>query len=205
MVRRDIHPDILFGRSYPLGATVYPTGVNFSVYSKNAHAVELLLFDDADDAKPSRVFQLHPDRNRTFFYWHKFVPRLQPGQLYGFRVFGPHAPKQGHRFDGHKLLLDPYAKAVVFGDNFDRDAALYAGDNLKHSAKSVVVDTSDYDWENDYLLRYEYCSSVIYELHVGGFTKHPSSGVAPEKRGTYAGLVEKIPYLQSLGDRKSVV
>ncbi len=199
MVRRDIHPDILFGRSYPLGSTVYPTGANFSLYSKNAHAVELLLFDDADDKKPSRVIQLHPDRNRTFFYWHKFVPDIGAGQLYGYRVFGPYDTFNGHRFDGHKLLLDPYAKAIVFGKHYDRDAAIFPGDNIAKAAKSLVVDTSDYNWEDDYPLRYDYCTSVIYELHVGGFTKHPSSGVAAQKRGTYAGLVEKIPYLQELG------
>ncbi|MGC9393534.1 MAG: glycogen debranching protein GlgX [Anaerolineae bacterium] len=187
------------GQAFPLGATVYPWGVNFSVFSKNCDAVELLLFDDVDDARPSHVIHLDPDKNRTFYYWHAFVPRIGSGQLYGYRVHGPFAPEKGLRFDGTKVLLDPYTRAVAVGANYDREAAKHPGDNAAHALKSVVVDSHVYDWEGDLPLDQPYASTVIYEMHVGGFTKHPSSGVAPHKRGTYAGVIEKIPYLQSLG------
>ncbi|MBN1486184.1 MAG: glycogen debranching protein GlgX, partial [Anaerolineae bacterium] len=187
------------GHSYPLGATVYPDGVNFCVFSKNCTSVELLLFDDADDAQPSKSFKLDGDKNRTFYYWHIFVPGVQEGQLYGYRVSGDYAPEKGLWFDGDKLLLDPYARAIAVGKGYDRKAATRPGDNCGHAMKSVVVAHNDYDWEEDDILRETYANSVIYEMHVGGFTRHPSSGVAPEKRGTYAGVIEKIPYLKSLG------
>ena len=199
MTLRAIHPHRLYGHSYPLGATVLPDGVNFSVYSKNAYSVELLLFDDADDGRPTRVFSLDPKKNRTSFYWHCFVPDIGAGQLYGYRVYGPFDPARGFRFNGHKLLLDPYAKAVAVGRNYDRGAAIASGDNCAHALKSVVVDSTGYDWEDDYPLRYGYPESVIYELHVAGFTRHPNSGLSPDVRGTYRGLIEKIPYLKSLG------
>jgi isoamylase len=187
------------GQTFPLGATVYPWGVNFSVFSKNCDAVELLFFDDVDDARPSRVIHLDPDKNRTFYYWHAFVSGIGAGQLYGYRVHGPFVPEKGLRFDGTKVLLDPYTRAVAVGANYDREAAKQPGDNAAHALKSVVVDPYLYDWEGDLPLDHPYASTVIYEMHVGGFTKHPSSGVAPHKRGTYAGVIEKIPYLQSLG------
>ena len=190
---------VLPGQSFPLGATVYPHGVNFAVFSKNCDAVELLLFDDADDGWPAHVIRLDPDRNRTFYYWHVFLTGIEAGQLYGYRVYGPYAPELGLRFDGTKLLLDPYTLAVAVGANYDRDAARRPGDNCAHAMKSVVVDPHAYDWEGDLPLDRPYASSVIYEMHVGGFTRHPNSGVAPEKRGTFAGVIEKIPYLKSLG------
>jgi isoamylase len=187
------------GRSFPLGATVSPDGVNFCVFSKNCDALELLFFDHDDDPHPAYVFQLDPRRNRTFYYWHILVPDVEPGQLYGYRVHGPLAPEKGHRFDGGKVLLDPYARAVVVGPNYSREAAVLPGDNCATSAKSVVVDPNRYDWEGDSPLKLPFANSVIYEAHVAGFTRHPNSGVADGKRGTYAGLIEKIPYLQSLG------
>ena len=191
--------DVQAGQSFPLGATVYPWGVNFSVFSKNCDAVELLLFDDVDAARPSRVIHLDPQKNRTFYYWHTSVRGIGAGQLYGYRVHGPFAPEEGLRFDGTKVLLDPYTRAVAMGARYDREAAKRRGDNAAHALKSVVVDTRAYDWEGDCPLNHPYSSTVIYEMHVGGFTKHPSSGIAPDKRGTYAGVIEKIPYLQSLG------
>ena len=100
--------DVLPGMSYPLGATVYPDGVNFSVYSHSSVAMELLLFDQVDSAKPARVIPLDPNHNRTFAYWHVFLKGCQPGQLYGYRAYGPVDPARGHRFDGTKILLDPY-------------------------------------------------------------------------------------------------
>src|SRR3990172_4925205 len=101
------------GQAFPLGATVQDGGVNFSVFSKNSDALELLLFDRVDDAKPSRVIQLDPDTNKTYYYWHVFVPNIGAGQLYGYRVYGQFAPQMGYRFDGEKVLIDPYARAVM--------------------------------------------------------------------------------------------
>jgi len=194
-------PDVgvVEGKSFPLGATRGANGVNFSVYSKNATAVELLLFNRADDAQPARIISLDPAKHRTYFYWHVFVPGLQPGQIYGYRVGGPHDPGRGFRFDPSKVLLDPYGRSVVAPATYSRRTASEPGENTAAAMKSVVIDTSQFDWEGDAPLNHRWASTVIYEMHVGGFTRHPSSGVAPERRGTYAGLIEKIPYLQSLG------
>jgi glycogen operon protein len=194
-----MQPDILPGQSFPLGATVYPGGVNFAVFSKNCDALELLLFDSADSPKPARVIPLDPHQNRTFYYWHAFAPGIGAGQLYGYRAHGPFAPAEGHRFDGKKVLLDPYARAVVVSSRYDRRAATRPGDNCAQALKGVVVDTSAYDWEGDRPLDQANVRKVIYELHVGGFTRHPNAGLEPALRGTYAGLIEKIPYLKTLG------
>jgi glycogen operon protein len=187
------------GRSFPLGATVYPNGVNFAVFSKNCDAVDLLLFDHPDDPEPRRVINLDPKRNRTFYYWHAFVPDIGHGQLYGYRVHGPYEPEQGLRFDGEKVLVDPYARAVAPSASYSRAAAARPGDNCAHAIKSVVVDPQLYDWEQDVQLAQPYASTVIYEMHVRGLTQHPNAGVSPDKRGSYLGVIEKIPYLQSLG------
>jgi isoamylase len=187
------------GRSFPLGATLRSGGANFSVFAKHATALELLLFDRADDALPSRVFELDPRAHRTYHYWHAFVPGVRPGQLYAYRAHGPFAPEKGLRFDAAKVLLDPYGKCVARPAGWSREAACRPGDNAATALKSVVVDPAAYDWEDDSPPRRPFARTVIYELHVGGFTRDPSSGVAPALRGTYAGLVEKIPYLQDLG------
>jgi glycogen operon protein len=190
---------VVEGKSFPLGATRRADGVNFSVYSKNATAVELLLFDRADDAHPARTISLDPAKNRTYFYWHVFVAGLPAGQIYGYRVGGPYDPRIGFRFDPSKVLLDPYGKSVVVPATYSRRTASEPGENTAAAMKSVVIDTSQFDWEGDAPLNHRWASTVIYEMHVGGFTRHPSSGVPPERRGTYVGLIEKIPYLQSLG------
>ncbi|MGC8710902.1 MAG: glycogen debranching protein GlgX [Leptodesmis sp.] len=194
-----LNQDTLPGRSFPLGAKVYPEGVNFCIFSKSSTAVELLLFDAADDPKPSRVIQLDPQRNRTSYYWHVFVPGVTAGQVYAYRVYGPFAPDRGHRFDGNKVLLDPYASAVVGWEHYSREAAIRPGDNCAQALRGVVLDPTTYDWEGDVPLGIPYTKTVIYEMHVAGFTRHPNSGVAEHKRGTYAGLIEKIPYLKQLG------
>lgn len=191
--------DILPGRSYPLGATVFPEGVNFSVFSKNCYSIDLLLFDDVDSAVPSRIIHLDPAINKTFYYWHVFVKGIGSGQIYGYRSYGPYNPADGDRFDGWKVLLDPYSRGVVVGKNYDRQAAIRPGDNCLQAMKSVVVDCKTYDWEGDEPLRHPFSKTVIYEMHVAGFTRNPNSGVPEEKRGTYAGLIEKIPYLKELG------
>jgi glycogen operon protein len=187
------------GQTFPIGATVRQGGVNFSIYSKNSTAMELLLFDDANDALPTHVIHLEPGWHRTFHYWHVYVPGLRAGQVYAYRAHGPYAPRWGYRFDRHKVLLDPYGRCVAVPGAYDRQAAIRPGDNTAQALKSVVVDTSSYGWEGDRPLHTPFERTVIYEMHVGGFTRHPSSGVAPERRGTYAGLIEKIPYLLDLG------
>jgi isoamylase len=187
------------GRSHPLGATLQPGGVHFSFYSKNSTGVEILLFDEPDASGPSEVLRLDPAHNRTGHYWHAFVPGIVSGQLYGFRVHGPHVPQRGLLFDPHKVLLDPYGRAVAASSRYNRMAASVPGDNSDCCMKSVVVDPRAYDWEGDKPLRRPFSHSVVYEMHVAGFSRHPSSGVPAEKRGTYAGLIEKIPYLQKLG------
>jgi isoamylase len=187
------------GRSFPLGATVYPEGVNFSVFSKQSEAVQLLLFDHVDDAKPSRVIELDRQTNRTYHYWHVFVPDIRQGQHYAYRAAGPFAPERGLRFDPDKALLDPYGRGVARPAGYSREAGRKPGDNAAFAMKSVVADLGAYDWEGDVPLRRPFAKTVVYELHVGGFTRHPNSGIVPGKRGTYAGLIEKIPYLQDLG------
>jgi isoamylase len=187
------------GLSSPLGATVLPGGVNFSVYSRNATRVDLLLFDQEDNAIPSRVITVDPSTNCTSHYWHVFVPGVQPGQLYGYRVHGPFDPANGMRFDPAKVLLDPYGRSVVVPENYSRDAARLAGDNAFTAMKSAVLDPRAYDWEGDRPLQRPSSQTIIYEMHVRGFTRHPSSGVREKLRGTYAGVIEKIPYLQQLG------
>jgi glycogen operon protein len=187
------------GRTAPIGATVLPGGVNFSIYSRNASGVELLLFRREDEAHAERTITLDPAVNRTYHYWHVFVPDVQPGQLYGYRVDGPNDPSGGMRFNPSKVLLDPYGRGVVVPRNYTRDAARGDSDNAACAMKSVVVDASAYDWEGDIPLRRPASRTIIYEMHVAGFTRHPSSGVPEKTRGTYSGLIEKIPYLQQLG------
>jgi isoamylase len=187
------------GASAPLGATVYAGGVNFSVFSKDATVVELLLFDDEQARGAARVIPLEAKAHRTYHYWHAFVPDLEPGQVYAYRAHGPFAPERGLRFDAEKVLLDPYGLAVAVPGAYDRQAARRPGDNTAVAVKSVVADPDRYDWEGDRPLQRAFAETVIYELHVRGFTRHPSSGVATARRGTYAGLIEKIPYLSDLG------
>ena len=175
------------GSSAPLGATPGDGGVNFSLYAKDATLVELCLFDHPDDDEPAVVVQLEGEQHRTSHYWHAWLPGLQPGQVYGYRVHGPQDPARGLRFDPSLLLIDPYGLALAMPSDS-------AG-----VMKSVVVDPDTYDWEGDQPLRRPARETVIYELHVRGFTADPSSGVAAPRAGTYAGLIDKIPYLQELG------
>src|SRR5262245_19615340 len=165
------------GRSSPLGATLVDGGVNFSLFSRPASGVELLLFDREDDGKPSRAVPIDPGTNRTYHYWHAFVPGVRAGQLYGYRVQGPSAPERGLRFDPAKVLLDPYGRGVVVPRNYDREVARRPGDNAAAAMKSVVVDPTTYDWEGDLPLCRPSARTIIYEMHVRGFTRNPSSGV----------------------------
>src|SRR5262245_19946363 len=174
------------GRSSPLGATVTNGGVNFSVFSRSATGVELLLFDREDDARPARVIHINPATNRTYHYWHVFVPGVQSGQIYGYRTAGPFDPANGMRLDPAKVLLDPYGRGVVVPRNYSRAAAEAEGDNAQTSMKSVVVDLHRYDWEGDVPLKLPSSRTIIYEMHVRGFTRHPNSGIAEKMRGTFA-------------------
>jgi len=174
------------GRSHPIGATLEHGGANFCLFSRTASAVDLLLFDGVNDTHPSRVVTLDPQGHRTYHYWHVFLTGVAAGQLYGYRVHGPWDPSRGLVFDPSKILLDPYGRAVAMAEG-------------SGSMKSVVVDPGAYDWQGDQPLRHPCARTIIYELHVRGFTAHPSSGISQELRGTYAGLIEKIPYLHDLG------
>jgi glycogen operon protein len=185
------------GRPYPLGATVRDGGINFSVFSAHASGVQLLLYDRYEQESPSHAITLDPQRNRTYYYWHCFIPGLQDGQLYAYRVHGPYRPEAGLRFNGNKCLVDPYTRAVAYGDNWHRGRALGFEENCQSAIKSVAVDVSRYDWEGDQPLQRPLHETIIYETHVRSLTAHPSSGVSCP--GTYAGIIEKIPYLQTLG------
>ncbi len=187
------------GRSFPIGATVDPGGGNFSVFSRSAARIELLFFDRVDDARPARTIPMDPQANRTYHYWHVFVPGVVVGQIYGFRAFGLDEPAQGLRFDPSKLLLDPYGRAIAVPKYYSREAARLEGDNTATAMKSVVTNPKAYDWAGDVRPNRPWSRTIIYEMHVRGFTAHPSSGISEAKRGTYAGLIEKIKYLQQLG------
>src|SRR3954453_5261352 len=162
------------GRSYPLGATLVPGGANFSVFSRSASSVELVFFDRVDDTRPSAVV---PVVDRTYHYWHIFVPGIQAGQINACRADGPFAPFRGLRFDASKLLLDPYGRAVVVPRSYSREPARQKGATTATAMKSVVVDSQSYDWEGDLPLNRPWSRTIIYEMHVRGFTAHSSSGV----------------------------
>src|SRR5271155_897329 len=157
------------GRSWPLGATIVPGGVNFSLFSRDASGVDLLFFDRADDARPSRVICIDPVTNRMYHYWHIFVPGAAAGQIYAYRVHGPSDATRGLRFDPGKVLLDPYGRCVAVPDNYNREDAHREGDNAATAMKNIVVDPARYDWEGDAPLHYPCSRTIIYELHVRGF------------------------------------
>jgi len=178
------------------GVTLLPEGVNFCVFSRFATGLELLLFEREDSPTPFQVIPLDPKTNRTFFFWHVLVEGLPAGTWYCWRADGPtDIEHTGFRFDRHKALLDPWATSV--SDRlWDRAAACRRGDNTATAMRGQVV-PDDYDWEGDEPLHIPLHEAIIYELHVGGFTRHPSSDAAHP--GTFSALIEKIPYLKSLG------
>ncbi|GDY26363.1 glycogen debranching protein GlgX [Agarivorans sp. Toyoura001] len=188
------------GVSFPLGATYQGKGVNFSIFSKSATGVRLFLFKEVNSRKPFAEISLDANLNRTDHYWHIFVEDLEVGTLYGYQIDGPWEPERGLRFDPSKVLLDPYAKITHFPDNYLRQVAARHGHvNTNQCIKGAVVDSRGFDWQGTHPIKRSLQDTVIYELHVAGFTKHPSSGVPEHKRGTYAGVIEKIPYLKELG------
>jgi isoamylase len=196
------------GQPFPLGATWDGRGTNFAIFSENAEGVELCLFDENGDESA-----VVPLTERTAFNWHGYLPGVGPGQRYGFRVHGPYAPEAGHRFNPAKLLIDPYAKAIEGPVDEDRantlpyvadgseDADLEPDDDDSAPAipKSVVIDPS-FDWEGDHRLNIPWSQTVIYEVHVKGFSKL-NQAIREDLRGTYAGLAseEAIAYFQDLG------
>jgi isoamylase len=185
------------GRTHPLGATPDKEGVNFAIFSESATYVELLLFEKHDDLEPIQIIELNPKTNKTFFIWHVYVKGIKHGNAYGYRIDGSQdLHGAGHRFNKNKVLLDPYGKSHSNALWYRMDAL---GDkkNLATSMRSVVIDLSDYDWEGDKPLNRQMSETIIYEMHVRGFTKSPTSGCQHE--GTYAGIIEKIPYLKDLG------
>ena len=161
---------------HPLGATPDAEGVNFSIFSCDAKGVELLLFDKPNDLEPTHVIPLDPAVNTTFFFWHTYVSGLRPGAHYAYRVDGPNEWRSGHRFNKNKVLIDPYAKGNT-NAHWDRVAACGPHDNVKTSMRSIVIDAASYDWEGDMPIHRPMRDTVIYELHVGSYTKSPTSGV----------------------------
>ena len=184
------------GSAHPLGITTYPEGVNFSLFSEAATEVLLLLFDSATAVEPMQTIRFDPLRNKTFHFWHVFLRGCGPGTFYAFRIDGPFDPAAGLRFNPNKVLIGPYAQAIS-RQLWKRSDAIGPHDNVATSMRCAVVDPSDYDWEGDQPLKRPIHESIIYEVHAGGFTRSPTAGVTHP--GTFAGMIEKIPYLQALG------
>ncbi len=185
------------GQSYPSGAKPNSGGINFSIFTRHATSVELLLFEKAKSKKPFQIIELKQGINRTFYSWHIYVIDLPVGTWYNWCIDGSNEPKQaGLNFDHEKQLIDPWAR-IVSDINWDRQAACLPGDNGATAMRCMVVDDDDYDWEDDIPLRISSEKSIIYEMHVGGFTNHPTAKV--KNPGTFSGIIEKIPYLKDLG------
>ena len=173
----------------PYGAILHENGVQFVVYSRSATALRVLLYGRAVDREPNRVIDFNPSTDRWGDIWSMFVPGLKAGQLYHFQADGPFQPEKGHRFDSQARLIDPYARALA-------GRFLPASDGIVRPPKCVVVDDT-FDWKGDRHLRRPLSETIIYEMHVRGFTRSSTSGV--NHPGTYLGVIEKIPYLKSLG------
>ena len=202
--------EVQAGNPLPIGgAHEQGRGVNFVLFSRHATGVRLELYQHPDDSSPSRTIDLDPVRHRTGDVWHVWVRGIPAGQLYGYRVEGPYLPEEGHRFNSHKLLLDPYARAIAGVENWDflaargydsssslTDLSISTVDNAGTTPKCIFTD-DHFDWEMDSPPKHSASDTVIYETHVRGFTIHPSSSAAHP--GTFAGLTEKIPYLRDLG------
>ena len=181
--------DLQFTHSLPYGAVIRDGGVQFVIFSRSATEMRLLLYNEVADMDPVEVLNFDPKKHRWGDIWSIFVPSVDAGQLYHFQASGPNDPNRGLRFDSNARLIDPYAKALA-GEFQD------ASDGIVRPPKCVVVD--DYfDWAGDRHLNRDLSETIIYEMHVKGFTRHESSGV--EHPGSYLGVIEKIPYLQSLG------
>lgn len=193
------------GGAFPLGITWIPEerAFNFALYAKNAERVTLLFFREDDLVHPYAVFELNHLVHKSGRIWHFRIPRAKLGdaRYYAYTVTGPRAewPQRFHCYDPEKLLVDPYAQAIHFPPSFDREAARKPGSNLGRAPLGVLIaDEPPFDWGDDRRVHHD-GDLVIYELHIKGFTRRANSGVTAEKRGTYAGVIEKIPYLKDLG------
>lgn len=196
------------GHPFPLGATWDGKGVNFSVFSDNATGVEVCLFNDAEDKEPWACIKM---TDRTYSVWHIYIPDIQPGQLYGFRIQGLYKPEEGMRFNHNKLLIDPNAKAIsgtikwhdsLFGYNIgseNGDLEMSMSDSAPYIPKAIVV-KDDFDWEDDKPLNIPYQNTIIYEAHVKGFT-FLNPEIPEDIRGTYSAVAHpaSVKYLQDLG------
>lgn len=200
---------VLPGYPLPLGVHLHDDGAQFAIFSRNATAVSLLLFENAEDTIPCQTIDLDPVHNRTGDIWHAWVEGVEAGQFYAYRVDGPYHPHDGNRFNKYKLLLDPYATALSSRPRWDflqakgydadspiKDLSLSARDN-SHSVPKCIVTGNRFDWQDDMPPKLPWSETIIYETHVRGLTVHPSSGV--KRPGTFAGIVDKIPYLKELG------
>ncbi len=203
------HTEVRRGVPLPLGTHESGGGVNFALFSRHASRVRLELFDRAADATPAKVIDFDPARNRTGDVWHVWLKGIRPGQLYAYRVDGPYQPRDGHRFNFNKLLLDPFATAISRVPNWDfglargydpaapePDLVCSSTDDAGAMPKCVFTQ-EHFHWQDDLPLRHPWSKTVIYETHVRGFTIQRNAGV--EHPGTYRGLMEKIAYLKELG------
>ena len=188
------HLSTRVGEQWPLGASAREDGVNFVLYSRHATRVWLRLYRTATAVEPVAEIELDPRLHRIYNFWHVFVEGARVGWFYTYRADGPNDPERGLRFDARRELLDPWAR-LVNDALWQRDLAM-AG-NLEPAIRAQIAPRDDYDWQGDVPLRRPLRESVIYELHVAGFTRHPSSAV--EHAGTYRGLIDKIPHLKALG------
>lgn len=194
---------VIEGTPFPFGASWVESGkaYNFSLYSKSATRVILLLYSENDPVQPLHRFSLDHLRNKTGRIWHCRIPaaEIQGAAYYAYSIDGPFDPASGHRFDSRKILLDPYAPAVFFPPAFSREAARYPGSNAGKAPLGVLPHgRTAFDWTGDRRPVHD-SDSVIYELHVRGFSMRPNAGVGAARCGTYAGLIDKIPYLKELG------
>src|SRR6266480_3230816 len=187
--RKPVQPQMQFSYPLPYGAMLRDGGVQFAVYSKSAAAMRVLLYRHVHDREPVKLIEFNPICDRWGDIWSIFVPGLKPGQLYHYQADGPFDPVHGQRFNPQARLIDPYARALA--GKFQPSE-----DGVTRPPKCVVVDDT-FDWQGDRHLRRPLAETIIYEMHVRGFTRSPSSDV--DEPGTYAGIVEKIPYLKSLG------
>jgi isoamylase len=185
------------GAMHPLGAIPDEHGVNFSIFSEHATSAELLLFAEYNDPDPVLVVTLDPLEHRTFFFWHVYIRGVSPGMYYAYRLDGPQDLDQtGNRFNKNKIIIDPYARSITTA-LWSRADATGPQDNLHSSMRAAIIDTAKYDWEGDQPLKRPLNETIIYEVHIAGLTRSFSSGSSHP--GTFAGVIEKIPYLKELG------
>ncbi len=194
------------GHPLPLGAHLVEGGINFSVFSRHASRIWLLLFDNPTALDPKGYFELEPTVHRTGDLWHACIKGAKPGMCFVFQADGPFAPAEGHRFNRHRALLDPYAVVLTEVENWDFSIHCdqwlkqHPGEDIpkaQYRVKGMIPQEDGFDWGNDRPLKTPWPETVIYETHVRGLTIHPSS--CARYPGTFLGVIEKIPYFKELG------